>query len=101
MPLRILIADDHSIVRQGFRALLERHGFDVVGEAVDGREAVRMAGELKPDVALLDVSMPLLNGLEAGREIQRAHKATHVVLLTVRRKPSDVGRLSPGFAPTS
>jgi DNA-binding NarL/FixJ family response regulator len=83
MPLRILIADDHAIVRQGFRALLERHGFEVAGEAVDGREAVRMAGELKPDVALLDVSMPLLNGLEAGREIQRAHKATHVVLLTM------------------
>jgi two-component system response regulator NreC len=83
MPLRILIADDHAIVRQGFRALLERAGFDVVGEAVDGREAMRLAGELKPDIALLDVSMPLTNGLEAGREIQRAHKETHVVLLTM------------------
>jgi two-component system response regulator NreC len=83
MALRILIADDHAIVRQGFRALLEREGFDVAGEAVDGREAVRMAGELKPDIALLDVSMPLLNGLEAGREIQKAHKRTHVVLLTM------------------
>jgi len=83
MPLRILIADDHAIVCQGFRALLERAGFDVVGEAADGREAVRLAGELKPDIALLDVSMPLTNGLEAGREIQRANKGTHVVLLTM------------------
>ena len=83
MPLRILIADDHAIVRQGLRALLERAGFDVAGEAVDGQEAVRLAGELKPDIALLDVSMPLLNGLDAGREIQRAHQATHVVLLTM------------------
>ena len=83
MPLRILIADDHAIVRQGFRALLEREGFDVVGEAVDGQEAVRLAGVLKPDVAVLDVSMPLLNGLEAGREIQRARKDTHAVLLTM------------------
>jgi DNA-binding NarL/FixJ family response regulator len=83
MPLRILIADDHAIVRQGFRALLERGGFDVVGEAVDGQEAVRLARELKPDIAVVDVSMPLLNGLEAGREIQRANKETHVVLLTM------------------
>jgi DNA-binding NarL/FixJ family response regulator len=83
MPLRVLIADDHSIVRAGFRALLERNGFEVVGEAVNGQEAVRLAGELRPDIALLDVSMPLLNGLEAGREIQRAHKDTHVVLLTM------------------
>jgi two-component system response regulator NreC len=84
MALRILIADDHAVVRQGFRALLEREGFDVVGEAVNGQEAVRLAGELKPDIALLDVSMPLLNGLEAGREIQRADPNTQVVLLTMR-----------------
>ena len=86
MALRVLIADDHAVVRQGCRALLERAGFDVAGEAVDGQEAVRLAGELKPDVALLDVSMPLLNGLEAGREIQRARKGTHVVLLTMHAK---------------
>jgi DNA-binding NarL/FixJ family response regulator len=83
LALRLLIADDHAIVRQGFRALLERAGFEVVGEAVNGQEAVRLAGELKPDIAVLDVSMPLLNGLEAGREIQRARKETHVVLLTM------------------
>ena len=90
MPLRILLADDHTIVRQGFRAILERAAFEVIGEAVDGQEAVRLAGELKPDVAVLDVSMPLLNGLEAGREIQRASKATQVVLLTVHAEAQTV-----------
>ena len=83
MSLRVLVADDHSLVREGFRALLERKGFQVVGEAVNGQEAVRMADTLKPDIALLVVSMPLLNGLDAGREIQRANRDTHVVLLTM------------------
>ena len=83
MPLRVLIADDHAIVRQGFRALLERAGFDVVGEAIDGHEAVRLAATSQPDIALLDVSMPVLNGLEAGRAIQALREDTHVVLLTM------------------
>jgi two-component system, NarL family, response regulator NreC len=80
---RILIAEDHCIVRKGLRALLERASFEVVGEAVDGQEALRLATELKPDVALLDLSMPLMNGLEAGREIQRTVTDTRVVLLTM------------------
>lgn len=83
MPVRVLVADDHALIREGFRAILERHGFEVSGEAANGQDAVRMAGELKPDVALLDLSMPLLNGVDAGREIQRRHKGTHVVLLTM------------------
>jgi two-component system response regulator NreC len=83
MPVRVLVVDDHAIVRAGFRALLERKGFEVAGEAVNGQEAVRLARELKPDIVLLDVSMPLMNGVDAGREIQRAHKDTHVVLLTM------------------
>jgi DNA-binding NarL/FixJ family response regulator len=83
MSLKVLVADDHAIVREGFRALLERNGFDVSAEAVNGQEAVRLADEIRPDIAVLDVSMPILNGLDAGREIQRTHKNTHVVLLTM------------------
>jgi DNA-binding NarL/FixJ family response regulator len=79
----VLIADDHALIRESFRALLERRGYEVAGEAVNGQDAVRLARELKPDVALIDLSMPLLNGVDAGREILRAHKDVHVVLLTM------------------
>jgi two-component system, NarL family, response regulator NreC len=83
MPPRILLADDHVIVRQGFRALLEREGFEVVAEAANGHEAVRLAGELLPDVAVLDFAMPLLNGLDAAKEIRRRSPRTRTILLTV------------------
>ena len=72
MPNRILLADDHAIVRQGLKALLEREGFAVVAEATDGHEALRAARERCPDVVVLDFSMPLLNGIDAAREILRA-----------------------------
>ena len=65
MPLRILLADDHMIVRQGLRALLERAGFEVVAEATNGQEAVALAEQHKPDVAVLDLIMPTLNGWPA------------------------------------
>ena len=71
MPTRILLADDHLIVRQGLKALLEHEGFSVVAEVGDGQEAVRVARERCPDVAVLDFAMPLLNGLGAAREILR------------------------------
>lgn len=90
MTIRILLADDYAMVRQGFRALLEREGIRVVAEAADGREAVRLACELRPDVAVLDLAMPLLNGLEAAREIRRQAPATGVVLLTVHTEDRNV-----------
>ena len=80
---RILLADDHAIVRQGLKALLEREGFAVVAEADDGRAAVRLARERCPDVAVLDFSMPLLNGLDAALEILRACPRAKAILLTV------------------
>ena len=83
MPCRVLLADDHQIVREGIRALLEKAGHAVVGEASDGREACRLAKKLQPDIALLDLSMPLLNGLDAAREIQRVSPRTRAILLTM------------------
>jgi two-component system response regulator NreC len=83
MPVRVLLADDHQIVRQGLRALLEREGFTVVGEAADGREAVRLAQDLHPDVVVLDLAMPSLNGVDAAREILQASPRTKAILLTM------------------
>ena len=86
MRIRILLADDHMMVRQGIRALLEKEGFEVVAEAMDGREAVRLAEKLKPDVAVLDIAMPLLNGIDAAREIRRVSPRTKTTLLTVHEE---------------
>ena len=82
-PIRILLAEDHIIVRQGFRSMLERDGFKIVGEAGDGREAVRLASQHKPDVALLDLAMPLLNGIDAAIEIRRVSSRTRTILVTM------------------
>ncbi|MBI2114466.1 MAG: response regulator transcription factor [candidate division NC10 bacterium] len=71
------------MVRQGLRALLEREGFEVAGEAGDGHQAIRLAQDLRPDVAVLDLAMPLLNGLDAAREILKVSPSTKVILLTV------------------
>ncbi|HWR21256.1 MAG TPA: response regulator transcription factor, partial [Verrucomicrobiae bacterium] len=83
MPIQVLLADDHPIVREGVKTLLEREGIDVVGEASDGREAVRLAQTLRPNVAVLDLSMPLLNGLLAGQEILHVSPRTKPILLTM------------------
>jgi len=83
MSGQILIADDHPLVRQGLRSLLEQHGFTIVGEAADGREVTQLAQELEPDVAVLDLAMPLLNGLDAAREITRTSRRTKTILVTV------------------
>ena len=86
MPLRVLLADDHAIVREALALFLVEAGFDVVGQASDGLEVVRLARQLQPDVAVVDVVMPLLNGLEAGREIQQASPRTRTILLTSRHE---------------
>ena len=83
MPFRILLADDHLIFRQSLKGLLEREGFQIIGEAADGQEAVRRVRDLSPDVAVLDLAMPLLNGLDAAREIVRASPRTRPILLTM------------------
>ncbi len=82
MPLRVLLADDHELVRQALRALLEQHGFAIVGEAADGSAAVKLASDLQPDIAVLDVAMPMLNGVGAAEAIARAAPKTRVILLT-------------------
>jgi len=80
--LRVLLADDHAMFIQALRGLLENEGIVVVGEALDGREAVRLAGEHKPEVAVLDLTMPLLNGLDAAREIRKVSPDTRLIMLT-------------------
>jgi len=81
--LRILLADDHEVVRQGTRMLIEKQeGWNVCGEAVDGRSAVAMAEMLRPDVVVMDIGMPELNGLDAARQIKRALPKTEVLIFT-------------------
>src|SRR5437667_10194620 len=95
MALRVVLADDHVVLRQGVRALLERHGFAVVAEASDGRPAVEVARELEPDVAVLDIMMPLLNGIDAAGQIVAACPNTQVVMLTAleqERRETDAVR---------
>lgn len=81
--MRVLLAEDHQIVRQGVRSLLEKAGHEVVGEASDGREAVQLARALLPDIAVLDVAMPRLNGLDSAREIRSLSPKTKTILLTM------------------
>lgn len=85
MPaLRILVADDHDVVRAGLRTLLEsRQGWEVCAEAANGRDAVDKARDSKPDVAVLDIGMPLLNGVEAARQIRKVSPRTEVLVLTM------------------
>jgi two-component system, NarL family, response regulator NreC len=83
MATRILLADDHSVVRQGVRIMLEREGFEIIGEAADGMEAVRLAEKTQPDVAIVDLSMPVMNGITAVGQIRKLSPRTKVVLLTM------------------
>jgi DNA-binding NarL/FixJ family response regulator len=91
--LRILLADDHALVRQGARVVLQaRHGWRVVGEAVNGREAVEKAIELKPDVAVVDIGMPELDGVEVARQIREGVPSTKVLILTMHESDQIVKR---------
>jgi len=91
--VRILLADDHTVMRAGLRLLLERHEhFEVVGEAADGREAVEIASQQKPDVVVMDVAMPHLNGVEAARQILSRNPDIAIVMLSMHSDESYVLR---------
>ncbi len=90
MPPTIVLADDHSVVRQGIRILLERENFEIVGEAVNGMEAVQLAEKHQPDVVLLDLAMPVMNGITAVGQIRDVSPRTKVILLTMHTEEHNV-----------
>jgi DNA-binding NarL/FixJ family response regulator len=90
MPIRVLLADDHVMFRQGLRGILEEVGMVVSGEASDGQEALQMAHEHPPDVTVLDITMPHLNGLETARRLREAMPQTKIVLLTMHTEEAYV-----------
>ena len=91
-PVRLLLADDHTMLRQGLRRSLQEFGIDVVGEAADGHQAVELARRLRPDVVLMDVSMPVLDGVEATRAVRREVPGAQVVMLTMHSDTDVVAR---------
>ncbi len=86
MPILVLLADDHQMTRDGLGAFLVQQGFKVNANASNGQEAVRLAAELQPDVAVLDLAMPIVNGLEAAREIQKISPKTKTIFLTMHNE---------------
>ena len=89
--VRILLADDHAVVRRGLRLLLEsRQGFEVCAEASDGREAVELTLHHKPDVAILDIALPVVNGIEATRRIRKDTPGTEVMIFTLHDRESEI-----------
>ena len=81
--VKILLVENHTIVREGLRTLLEDKGYDVIGEAEDGRKGAQMASELKPDVVVMDISLPLLSGIEATRRIHKEQPDVKIIMLTI------------------
>lgn len=90
MPTRILLADDHRVVRQGLRSLLEYNGLEVVAEASDGQEAIQIARGARFDVAVLDISMPRMNGVDTAREILSVAPHARIVMLTVHTEERQI-----------
>jgi two-component system, NarL family, response regulator NreC len=90
VPTRILLADDHLVVRQGLRSLLEHNGLEVVAEASDGHEAIQIARAVRFDVAVLDISMPRVNGVDTAREILSAAPHCRIVMLTVHAEERQI-----------
>jgi len=89
--ITVLLVEDHAIVRQGLRLLVQADGdIEIVGEAKTGREAVQMTGELRPEIVVMDIAMPLLNGLEATRQILKAFPTTKVLILSAHSDPEYV-----------
>jgi DNA-binding NarL/FixJ family response regulator len=93
-PITVLLADDHTIVREGLTKLLESDpNLKIVGEAKDGREAVSKVEKLKPDIVLMDISMPMLNGIEATRQIKKISRQTKVIILSMHSHDRYIGEL--------
>jgi two-component system, NarL family, response regulator NreC len=90
MPIRIVLADDHVLVRQGLKSLLEREGCQVVAEAANGQEAISHVQSLQPELVVMDISMPTLNGLDAARQMTRSSPKTKTILLTEHDEPQYV-----------
>ena len=84
---RILIVDDNSVARKTIRSFLDWHDFRICGEAVDGKDAVKKVRELKPDIVLLDINMPGMNGIQTAAKIQRISRRTKIVFLTIHNIP--------------
>jgi two-component system, NarL family, response regulator NreC len=89
MKVRVLIADDHGVVRKGLRLLLEQYpDIEVAGEAANGREVVKLASELSPDIILMDIAMPLLNGIEAAEQVRKVNGGIGIIMLTMHADES-------------
>lgn len=95
MPAKILIVDDHSFARTTLRSLLDWHGFQVCGEASNGKEAIEQVIKLKPDIVLLDINMPVMSGTEAASEIRRIAPQVKILFCTVHDAPELIARLHP------